>query len=480
MDGSGTSGGGDTSTGGAAADDVSSGGSHVETGALPDVPPDVPPALDAPAMLFSHEYLPVYRITMQGSSWVEAWDFLLAQLDSEDKCAERPFIPATVEFENPWTGHTELHEQVGFRIRGHDLPDKILSQPDERFGFKMSFTEFVPGRDFHGHKRVNFLSSERDDTLMRQCLMYELLRDFDVPAARCNFASVHVNGDYVGVFAHVEERDDGTYAKNRFPDDPSGSLYEFGDCWGDEDDVLTDLGPEVEPYLATYQLEAGTAEDDVAADLIPFLQCVGAPAPEFTACIESHIDMAEWHRAMAAHFAVPDMDGWAPSSTNFVLYHYGPQGEPRRFVIFPWDVDRAFKDDCDGNDGDGGNHTGPCHILGYAWEDGSSPELVNRLREPPFRSDYCAATQAFVDQHFNPTAMAARVNELRTRPRLAAQPFDGLAAPSLEDLIARDPLWDLERFDLGLDGIVEQRVPDRHAALLGQLAECEASPLIEN
>jgi hypothetical protein len=443
--------------------------------------PDPSAEADAPAKLFAHDYLPVYRVTMlQGSNWTEAWEFLLTQLDPDEKCAERPFIETSVAFENPWTGETEHYEQVGFRIRGHDLPEMILAQPDERFGFKMSFSTFMPGRKFHGHKRINFLSSERDDTLMRQCLTYELMRDFDIPTARCNFASVYVNDDYVGVFAHVEERDDGTYPKNRFPDDPSGSLYEFGDCWGDDEDALADLGPNDGPYIDTYQLEAGTTAADISSNLIPFLQCANAAEPDFIACIAEHIDIDEWHRAMAAHFAIPDMDGWAPSSSNFLLYHYGPQGAARRFVIFPWDVDRAFKDDCDKNDGDGNNHTGPCHILGYVWEDGSSTELVNRLREPPFRSDYCAATQAFVDQHFNPAAMATRMHELRTQPRLAATPFDGLAAPSLQDLIERDPLWDLARFEDGYDEMLDTNVPNRHAALLDQLSECEMSPLIEN
>lgn len=443
--------------------------------------PDPSPDPDVPAKLFSHDYLPVYRITVpQASNWAEAWEFLMTQLDPVEKCAERPFVETTVAFENPWTGETEHYEQVGFRIRGHDLPAQILALPDERFGFKMSFSTFMPGRKFHGHKRVNFLSSERDDTLMRQCLTYEVMRDFDIPAARCNFASVYVNDDYVGVFAHVEERDDGTYATNRFPDDPSGSLYEFGDCWGDDEDVFIDLGPDVEPYLDTYQLEAGTTEVDVSSNLIPFLQCAGASEQAFIACIEEHIDIDEWHRAMAAHFALPDMDGWAPSSGTFLLYHYGPQGAPRRFVIFPWDVDRAFKDDCYKNDGAGDNHTGPCHILGYVWEEGISTELVNRLREPPFRSGYCAAAQAFVDQHFNPTAMAARMHELRTQPRLAATPFEGLAAPSLEDLIERDPLWDLARFEDEYGDMIDDRVPDRHAALLDQLLECEMLPLIAN
>lgn len=487
-DGTGTNSGGsetgsettnDTTTSGDGDGDSSAGTDGASADIVPDGP-DLPPDPDEPAKLFSHEYLPVYRITMQGSNWAEAWDFLLTQLDPAEKCAERPFTEATVAFENPWTGETEDYEQVGFRIRGHDLPEQILAQPDQRFGFKMSFATFVPGRRFHGHKLINFLSSERDDTLMKQCLTYEIMRDFDIPAARCNFASVYVNGDYVGVFAHVEDRDDGSYPKNRFPDDPSGSLYEFGDCWGDEEDVLTDLGPDVEPYVDTYQLEAGTNEVDLASNLIPFLQCASAVDGEFNACIEEHINIEEWHRAMAAHFAIPDMDGWAASGSNFLLYHYGPQGAPRRFVIFPWDVDRAFKDDCYTNDGDGNNNSGPCHILGYVWEDGMSPELVNRLREPPFRSNFCAAVQAFVDQHFNPAAMAVRMNELRTQPRLAAKPFDGLAEPSLEELIDRDPLWDLARFDDELVDMLENKVPDRHAALMEQLSECEMSPLIEN
>ncbi|KIG14417.1 Cellulosomal protein [Enhygromyxa salina] len=456
-------------------DDTTDDGGAIE----PDLPPETPPDPAAPEKLFSHDYLPVYRITMHGADWSQAWDYLLAQLDSKAKCAERPFIEADIEFENPWTGETEAYEQVGFRIRGHDLPEQILSQPDERFGFKMSFVEYVPGRRFHGQRRLNFLSSERDDTLMRQCLVYEIMRDFDVPTARCNFASVYVNGDYVGVFAHVEERDDGSYVQNRFPDDPDGSMYEFGDCWGDEEDVMRDLGPDVQPYAETYQLEAGTVETDILTDLIPFSQCASAPQQEFEACIEDHIHLDEWHRAMASILAIPEMDGWASSSSNFVMYNYGPLGASRRFVVFPWDVDRAFKDTCDENDDEGDNLTGPCHIMAKSWEDGMSPLLVNRLREPPFRAGFCAAMESFVEQLYNPAAIASRVADLRTRPRLAAKPFEGMTEPSLEYLMQHDPLWDHARFMDGIEDIVEERVPDRHAALVQQLMDCEMSPLVD-
>ncbi|WP_181234037.1 CotH kinase family protein [Enhygromyxa salina] len=443
------------------------------------VEPELPSESDA-ENLFSHDYLPVYRITMHGADWPEAWDYLLDQLDPDDKCAKRPFIEADVAFENPWTGEVEHHEQVGFRVRGHDLPDKILSEPDERFGFKMSFVEYVPGRRFYSQRRLNFLSSERDDTLMRQCLVYDMMRDFEIPTARCNFASVYVNGDYVGVFAHVEERDDGSYVKNRFPDDPKGSLYEFGDCWGDEENVLVDLGPDVGPYAETYQLEAGTVDTDILTDLIPFSHCASAPHQEFVGCIEAHIQLDEWHRAMASILSIPEMDGWAASSSNFLLYNYGPKGEPRRFVVFPWDVDRAFKDTCEENDDEDGNLSGPCHILGQSWEDGTSPVLVDRLREPPFRAGFCAAVQAFVDQHYNPEAITARVTDLRTRPRLAAKPFEGVTTPSMEYLVQHDPLWDHARFMDGVHDLVEVRAPARYAALLDQLIECEVSPLVAN
>lgn len=438
------------------------------------------PDPDAPAKLFSHDYLPVYRITMQGADWPQAWDHLLTQVDPDDKCAERPFSEASVIFENPWSGESEEYTQVGFRIRGHDLPEKILDQPDERFGFKMSFVHYMPGRQFHEHKMLNFLSSERDDTLMKQCLMYELLRDFDIPAPLCNFAAVYVNDEYVGVFAHVQERDDSSYRKNRFPDDPDGSMYELGDCLGDDEDALMNLGPFVEPYVNTYQIEAGTTEEDMLTDLIPFAQCASAAQQDFIGCIGDHIHLDEWQRAIAAHFAVPDMDGWAPSSSNFMLYHYGPQGSPRRFVVYPWDVDRTFKDDCFKNDDEGDNNTGPCHIMGQVWEDGASPVLVNRLRQPPFQSDFCAAVQAFVDQHFNPDAMDTRLSDLRYKPRQSAQPFNGLIAPSLDDLMQHDPLWDHDRFVIGYNEITQELLPDRHAALLEQLATCEISPLITN
>jgi len=461
--------------------------------------PDLGELTEAEA-LFAEEYLPVYRVTMGGGDWAGAWDELVAAVPP-GACDVREFLAVDLDFENPWTGKTETYEEVGFRIRGHDTvatgdcsestticPD--LSQETERYGFKISFvhpmgtgfTKDHAGRRFHDHRRINLLSSEGDDSLLKQCLAYGLLRDFDVPTPWCNHALLYVNDDFVGVFQHVQERDDGGYPDNRFADDPDGSMYEVADCMNNEA-PLEYIDGNPTSYEAEYQLLAGTTPEDMSADLIPFLQCAAdADQAAFVACIGEHIDVVEWQHAIGAALALPDMDGWAASGSSFVFYHYGPGGGARRFVVFPWDMDRAFKDDCDENDADPDNEgTGKCHILsnGRLGED-VSPELVNRLREPPFRDDYCGAVEVFVNTLFNPDDMGTRVDHLRTVPRRAAKPFEGMDAPSLDEIFGTDtdPLFDYDTWSGEVDDLMTERFVPRKAALDDQLSTCMTDALV--
>ena len=75
----------------------------------------------------------------------------------------------------------------------------------------------------HGTRRFTLNNAKQDPSLIRQCLGFALFAQAGVPAPRCNFAHVTVNGHDLGIYANVEEVRKPMLARHFADDD--GNLY---------------------------------------------------------------------------------------------------------------------------------------------------------------------------------------------------------------------------------------------------------------
>lgn len=375
--------------------------------------------------------LPVYRLEFEEADWE---DTLAAAFDPTG-CEDRAYVKATLTFENPVSGEDEVFEDVGVRYRGHNIYAET-----ERPGFKISFDEFVEERRFHGLEKINLLGTEGDPTLLHERLALQLARSLDIPAPRANHAVLYVNGTFMGVFPNSEEADDSAYIERHFAVD-SGSLYKVKGYCGYRAELAYE-GDALDPYLLTYEPKAGTDPEDMQADLIPFLQCAStADDVEFRACIETWIDVEEWLREIALDVVMPDVDGMAGAGQNFLLY-FDPSIQ--RFIVYPWDKDLSFFLTT--------LHPASRDIweMRPAWLEGSTPQLVDRLRRT-YATEYCDAV-LLAAERADPKVLAAQIDEL-----------EALLGPQ----IRRDPFLVPEAWRYSLDelvGIIEARQPEMIAA----------------
>ena len=219
--------------------------------------------------LWDPDHPPVFRLTFASDDWEAQLQAAIDGLD-DIQCDDRIYLQADLVFDNPETGESETWDQVGVRYRGHSA---LTTGTDENswIGIKISFEEFVPGRDFYGVEKINLMGSEGDSSLLREHFALELLRDAGVPAPRSTWALLYVNGVYQGIFPHTEEPDDQVYLDNRF-DDPSGNLYKVSGYCGPTANFEY-WGEDTHAYVETYVPDAGTDEEDLADDLIPLLRC---------------------------------------------------------------------------------------------------------------------------------------------------------------------------------------------------------------
>ncbi|MFT7474437.1 MAG: spore coat protein CotH, partial [Verrucomicrobiales bacterium] len=150
----------------------------------------------------------------------------LATLDADPAAEE--YVDGTLLFEGQ-----EL-SGVGVRYKGSVgafvgcLDGPNLFEPSgaktcPKLSMKVKITHTDPDLEFFGQRRLQFHAMNLDPTQMRERLGYWLFAEMGVPTPRAVHARLLINGEFVGVFALVEQID-GRFTRANF-DDGTGNLY---------------------------------------------------------------------------------------------------------------------------------------------------------------------------------------------------------------------------------------------------------------
>jgi hypothetical protein len=235
----------------------------------------------------------------QTRSWVEVYE----------RCLSGPF-------ESPFTSFPAAVTVDGVRIEAAEIRKR---------GFLGSLDEDRPSLKV-GLDGVDLIlnNARQDASTVRSCLAYRTFAAAGLPAPRCNFARVSVNGADLGLYVHVEEIDEAFLARH-FPD-PGGNLYEgtfsdFRDGW-----------------TATFELETNRARDD-RSDLARVVDALERPDSELIDALEAVVDLEQLFRFWAVETLIARRDGYASSANNYFAYH-DPASD--RFHLIPWGADLTF------------------------------------------------------------------------------------------------------------------------------------------
>ncbi len=287
-------------------------------GGAPDAGSDAAPD-DPSAPLFDPARLLDIDIELAPADWdalrVQHHDFFGRFIDAcPGPLTADPYtvFPATITIDG------ERIENVGVRMKGF-----LGSVNRTRPSLKVSFDEYLPGREVHGLERMTLNNNQQDHSQLDTCLAYQVFRAAGVPAPRCNWAHVTVNGQDLGTYSHVES------VRRRFLAhhfaDTSGNLYEG---------QVSDLRP---GWIENYEDKPGNDLD--RSDL-------GALAAAFTtddagllAAVDPVLDVDAFLSFWAAEQLVGHWDGYAGNRNNYYLYRDPATG---RFHFLPWGPDAAF------------------------------------------------------------------------------------------------------------------------------------------
>ncbi len=276
------------------------------------------PDEDLSDLMFDSEIIVEVAIELHPADW----DFIRTQtrtLSMDLDCPDGPVGSPFVYRSGTVTVNGERYENVGVRKKGF-----LGSLDDHKPSLKIKFDEFVEGQEHSSLDRLTLNNNKSDAEHVRQCIAYQLFTAAGVPAPRCNFAHVTVNGANLGLFTHLDS------IKKRFLsqhfEDNDGNLYEG---------TISDFREG-----RTASLEAKTNKDTPdRSDIAALVAALELPDNDLVAALESLIDIDEFLDFWAIEMLTNHIDGYANGRNNFYVY-FDPTTGLAHFI--PWGADATF------------------------------------------------------------------------------------------------------------------------------------------
>ena len=364
---------------------------------------------DPTAAVFDPIVLQVVDIVMTPADW----DFVRTQtrdLLTALPCAEveptSPFIykPATV------TVNGTVLSNVGVRKKGFQG-----SLSTSRPSLKVDFGEFVSGQQYSGMDRLTLNNMRQDPSDINTCMSYYLMAQAGVPAPRCNYAQVTINGVDMGIFANVESIKNPYLIRNF--GSAAGQLYEG---------TIADV-------RAGYfnRLEIKNSGD--RSDLLPMAHLLEGTDVEVVADLATHLDVDSFMTFWAMEGLIGHWDGYNLGNNNFYIYNDPATG----IRFFPWGADATL-------DGlSGFSATAPISPAVFL-----NSQLAKRLWDiPSFQAQFLTRLNELRTLLFPSGGSAAVIAEVDRQGALINDPADPWFSTARATEIARRRQWVIDRFD---------------------------------
>lgn len=212
-----------------------------------------------------------------------------------------------------------LVEEVGVRKKGF-LGSLSVARPS----LKVKFNEYVKEQRFEGSRRLTLNNNFQDYATLRTCLAYEVFRAAKVPAPRCNYAIVQVNGEAMGVYTHVESIRKPFLRRHFGP--KIGPLFESQAA-----DFRKDMIRLFEPKLGE--------ENPDYTNMLAVADALDKGGDSLLKTVKELFDLDALINYWATESLVAHWDGYAGSKNNVYLYQAPSDG---KMHLIPWGADTSF------------------------------------------------------------------------------------------------------------------------------------------
>ncbi len=288
---------------------------------LPDTGDTGEAGPDPTDQVYDPDHLLRVEINIDEDDWDELrtqardfWDIL-----GDEDCQADAYGSPFTYFHSDVTIDGELFTDVGVRKKGF-----LGSLSEEKPALKIDLSEYGGVAEFSRVERLTLNNAISDPAYLRQCIGYGFYRDAGMPASRCNYATVAVNGQELGVYANVEPLKKALL--RRYFDDDEGNLYEG---------TLSDFR---EGWTGTFEKKTNEDEDDWS-DIEAMVAALQAGDDQLLDALDPILDLDAFYTHWAAEVISTHVDGYAWNTNNFYLYADPADG---RFHFLPWGIDAAF------------------------------------------------------------------------------------------------------------------------------------------
>lgn len=297
---------------------------------------------------------------------------------------KRIYVPASFRWRDV------SFDKVAVRFKGNSSSNP--RQPFKR-SFLIRFDKYDKEARFLGLKRVSFDNGIQFGSLFSEPIVTEILRAEGIKVHRANYAKLHINGEYRGVYVNVERIDD-VFLKRHWPGS-GGPLYKIDE--GGPGCNLQLISEDPGAYKRAFERKNDAAKDE-AARLVDLIRMINqAPAEGFADRLASHWETDDFLKVTAVLLfsgAFDQFTGW--NAHNYYLYR---DRKTARWNYLPWDLDVGFSEVAFGR----------IRVLDdwhAAWpvpRTGSPNPLMERvLSDPKLLKAYRETAARILDKHFKP------------------------------------------------------------------------------
>lgn len=275
--------------------------------------------------------------------------------------------------------------EVGVRKKGF-----IGSISAQRPSLKLKLHAYAKSRSYRGIKRLTLNNNLQDPSQVKQYLTYKWFRKAGLPAPRCGFARVSVNGHDLGIYSNVEPVKK-PMLRDRFGS-ADGTLYE------------STAGDFSVPSLGSFETKTNVRADDRSA-LKKVIAILDSAGEDRAARIAKLVDLDQFIRFWSAEMMLGHWDGYAGNRNNFFVYL-----EPRsnRFVFLPWGADGGLES---------GN---PFITEEVPWLIRAKGRLCKLVwSDPTYRRRYLATVKRMIDEWWDTDAFVSELRRVTTMIRPA-------------------------------------------------------------
>lgn len=143
-----------------------------------------------------------------------------------ETCVDEKYTNCTVVING------ERFENVGVRAKGNSSLTTVTEMGSCRYSLKLEFDHYDSEQSYHGLDKLNLNNLIHDNTMMKDFLVYRMMRELGTPAPLCSYTKVYVNEKSLGLYLAVEAIEESFLMRNFGSD--YGALYK-PDAQSDED-----------------------------------------------------------------------------------------------------------------------------------------------------------------------------------------------------------------------------------------------------